>query len=345
MALTRSNRMLAIAGGGVAVLVVGWLVLSSMADSRAERQLDDFLTEHGVRDQVHWKSLSASPFGSVRLDGVSVDARAIGGPELQIARVDIDDFADDDERKRADIRLSGIATADGVSPLGSFDYLRAGGRSELPPATIRIEWDLDLDDDDLELAIDIGQPQAMQARASFAFERVRGLARLGSAAPSSAFPMPFARPERRRAQPAAFGSLAGIGSLLGMLQSVGDVRIRSADVTLRDDGYIERSVALHKRYSIPVSATGGSVEDQRDEAFARTVEQARTDCEKSFPFGDSASDRRERCELVLDFLAGERTSLSFALRPDRPVSLSSLMESGPAEPDRLIKLLKPEIGS
>lgn len=344
MALTRNNRLLAIAGGIVAVLVVGWLALSSMADSRAERQIDDFLTEHGVRDQVQWKKLSASPFGSVRLDGVSVDARAVGGQELRIARVDIDDFDDDDEHKRADVQLTGIATEDGVSPLGRFEYLRAGGRSALPPAAIRIAWDLDLDDDDLTLEVGIGQPEAMEARASFEFERVRALTRLGTGAQPPAFPAMFGRPGRGGGPSPKIGSFAAAGAIFGMLQSLGDVRVRNAELALRDDGYIARSVALHKRYAIPVSATGGGVADQRDKAFDRSVGAARTDCEKSFPFGRSASDRRDSCARVLDFLTGKRASLKLTVHPDRAVSLSNLMEAG-LEPERLIKLLKPEIGS
>ena len=47
---------------------------------------------------------------------------------------------------------------------------------------------------------------------------------------------------------------------------------------------------------------------------------------------------------MLDFLSGERASLSLKLRPDRPASLSGLIESG-SEPERLMQLLKPEIGS
>ena len=345
MALTRSNRLLAIAGGSIAVLVVGWLVLSNIADSRAERQLDDFLTEHGVRDQVRWKSLSASPFGSVRLDEVSIDARAVGGPELRIARVDIDDFVDDDDRKRADLQLTGIATDDGTSPLADFGYLRAGGRSTLPAAELRIAWDLDLDDDTLALELGVGQPQAMQAQASFEFERVRALTRLGSPAQAPAFPALFGRPGRSRAPSPKLEPFAAAGAIFGVLQSLGDVRIRHAELALRDDGYIARSVALHKRYAIPVSAAGGSVAEQRDRTFARSVDAARADCEKNFPFGNSASGRRESCALALDFLSGRRTSLKLSVHPDRAVSLSNLMEVGPAAPERLMKLLKPEIGS
>lgn len=344
MAMTRSNKMLAIGGGVVALLVVGWFVLSSMADSRAERQIDDFLTELGVRDQIHWENLSASPFGSVRLEGVSVDARGFGGQELQIARVDIDDFVDDDKRKRADVQLAGIATVDGFSPLGAIAYLRAGGRSALPPAAIHIQWDLDLDDDDLTLDISVGQPEAMHAQASFELERVRALTRLGSAAQPTTFPGPFGRAGRAGA-PSPLDSFAGIGAMLGVLESLGDVRVRHAGLTLRDDGYIKRSVALHKRYAIPVSAAGGSVDKQRNEGFARVVEGARADCEKQFPFGSSASDRRRNCSFVLDFLTGEQSSLSLKLRPDRPVPLSSLMQAGVAEPERLMQSLKPEIGS
>src|SRR5690606_30294220 len=202
-----------------------------------------------------------------------------------------------------------------------------------------------LDDDDLALGILIGQPDAIEAQGTFEFERVGTLLRAASAMQSPGSGQSFGWPARAGKAQRPADPFAGLGSMLGMLEALGDVRVRRVALALRDDGYIRRSVALHKRYAIPISLTGGSADEQRSQGFAATLEGARADCEKDFPFGSSASERRRSCVHVLDFLSGKQSSLTLTLRPERPVPLSGLLESGFKDAPRLMQLLKPEIGS
>ena len=64
MAMNRSNKL---AAGGAALLVVvagGWLMLSRVADAKAEERVAGLLDQYEVRDGVSWAKVSASPFGS-----------------------------------------------------------------------------------------------------------------------------------------------------------------------------------------------------------------------------------------------------------------------------------------
>ncbi|TVT49862.1 MAG: hypothetical protein FHP94_06065 [Denitromonas halophila] len=335
------RKLMMIGGGAVVALVVGWMVLSNVAASKAEAAINGALDQHGMRGQVSWQGVSASPLGgSVHLDDVRVE-EVPGAGAVHIVRVDIEDFVDEPRRKRAELRMRGVATSDGFSPLGDVAFVQASGRSQLPPATIVMQWRMDLDDDTLTLALEVDQPEVMKARIDLALERVAALARLsdGGAAPS-AFAMPGAGgPRGRRGGPPP-----GLGMAFQMLESMGEVRLKQLEAALRDDGYIKRSIALHKRYAIPVLPTEGKAATQRDARFKSDIDAAQRDCEKDLPVTD-VGDRKKACATLIEFISGEDDSIRLTLSPERSVSLSELMEQAMQAPARLAPLLRPEIGS
>jgi hypothetical protein len=341
MVLSPRNKLLA-AGGVAVVLVLAWFALSQFTAGKAEERIEDLLDEHGLNGQVSWKSVSASPFGgSIRLQDVT-----LGGPtdreRVQIARVEINDLIDDRDRKRAEIRLDQIASEAGGSPLGGLDLVRASGRTELPPANATIRWDADLDDDELVFRVAVDQPGVMRVVADIELEKIAALARIAeSGLPGGGAP----GTQSGRARPDIGNPMAGLGAVFGMMEVLGEVRIRRAEMALRDDGYVKRSVALHKRYMIPVSpAAGGQPSAQRDEGFKASIQDARASCEKELPVG-KASERGKACETIIDFVSGAESSVSLRLAPERPVSLSELMELVMQAPDRAARLLRPEFGS
>ncbi|MBT0961468.1 hypothetical protein [Denitromonas iodatirespirans] len=341
MAMNQRNLMLA--GGGVAVaLVVGWVVLGQVADGKAEAAIEQMLDTHGMRDQVRWEAVSASPFGgSVRLDEVRIEG-GMGEGDVRIARIDIDDFIDEPRRKRAEVRMHGVATGEGFSPLGGVEFVQASGRSQLPPATVTLHWEMDLDDDAMTLALEVDQPEVMKARLDLALERVGALARLaeGEASPSAFALGGEARPRRGRGG----GPPPGLAMALQMLESIGEVRLKHLEAALRDDGYIKRSIALHKRYGIPVSPADGSAAAQRDKRFQADIGNARGDCEKDLPV-DDVGDRKKACATLIQFVSGEEDSIRLTLKPQRPVSFSEVFEQAMKAPARLAPLLRPEIDS
>ncbi|KAA3651509.1 MAG: hypothetical protein DWQ11_14010 [Proteobacteria bacterium] len=341
MAMSQRNLMLA-GGGALAALVVGWAVLGQVADGKAEAAIVQALDEHGMRDQVHWKSVSASPFGgSVRLDEVNITG-VLGNADMRIARVDIDDFIDEPRRKRAEVQMHGVSTSDGFSPLGEVEFVQASGRSQLPPAKLTMAWHMDLDDDTMTLAVALEQPDVMTARLDLALERVGALARLseGGAAPS-AFALPD-RPRGRRGGPPP--GMMGMGMAFQWLETMGEVRLKHLEAGLRDDGYVKRSIALHKRYAIPVSPADGKAAAQRDTRFKADIEKAQRDCERDLPVTDVGA-RRKACTTLTEFISGETASIRLTLSPQRPVSVSEIVEQAMQAPARLAPLLRPEIGS
>ena len=340
MAMSQRNLMLA--GGGVTVaLVVGWVVLGQVADSKAEAAIVQMLDEHGMRDQVSWKSVSASPFGgSVRLDEVRIEG-ALGDGDVRIAQIDVDDFVDEPQRKRAELRMHGVATGEGFSPLGGVGFVQASGRSQLPPATVAMHWEMDLDDDAMTLALEVDQPELMKARLDLALERVGALARLGDGGVgASAFALGGdTRPRRGRGGPPP-----GMAMAFQMLESIGEVRLKHLEAAVRDDGYVKRSIALHKRYGIPVSPAEGSAAAQRDKRFEADIGKARSDCERDLPV-DNVGDRKQACATLIEFIGGEADSIRLTLKPQRPVSFSEVFEQAMKAPARLAPMLRPEIGS
>ena len=68
-----------IAGGVVAALACAWWGLGVYASGKAEDELLALLDKTGQRDMVHWKSISASPFGSAKLKEVTIGSAAFDG--------------------------------------------------------------------------------------------------------------------------------------------------------------------------------------------------------------------------------------------------------------------------
>ena len=335
------RKLMMIGGGAVVAVVVGWMVLSNVAAGKAEAAINGALDQHGMRGQVSWQAVSASPLGgSVQLDDVRIE-RVMGEGAVHIARVEIDDFVDEPRHKRAGVRMSRVATTEGFSPLGDIAFVQASGRSQLPPATVVMQWRMDLDDDTLTLGLEVDQPEVMKARLDLALERVGALARLseGGATPS-AFAMPGAGGSRGRRG----GPPPGLGMAFQMLESMGEVRLKQLEAALRDDGYIKRSIALHKRYAIPVSPSEGKAAAQRDARFKADIHSAQRDCEKELPVAD-AGDRKKACATLIEFISGEDDSIKLTLSPERSVSFSELMEQAMQAPARLAPLLRPKIGS
>jgi hypothetical protein len=334
-------RIKLIGGGVLGVLVVGWFALSQYAAGRAEAHIDAALGRHGVRDQVHWETVSASPFGGrVTLADVRVDG-ALAGESMRIDTVRIDDFVDATERKRAVLHFGGIRLESGHSPLGSIEAVRATGRHDFPPASATVRWDLDLDDDTLELSIELAQPALMNASVTLELERVArmlgALEEAGSGARPGRFDGPGAgmRPDN---------PLQALGSVFGLMSLAGEVRLRQASASVHDDGYIARSIALHKRYGIVVSHDGGSPADQREAAFEQTVAEARRQCAADLPLSDRDA-REDACETLIDFASGERKSVRLTLEPQRPLPLGELLELMMKDPARAVPLLRPAVDS
>lgn len=341
MAMNRSNKL---AAGGAALLVValaGWFMLSRIADAKAEERVSGLLERYEVRNDVSWSKVSASPFGSsVRIDGVTVRDGS-SDERLKIERVEISDFVDEGQRKRARIRMSGIAAGAGGSPVVALEWVRASGRTELPPASVTASWDIDFDRDDSVLNVGIDQPGVIKATVDLELERIAALVRFVEEAGG------MNRMESRGRQMPGLGLGMNpddaLGSVFAMLEVIGDVRIRRVSAALEDEGLIRRSVALHKRYAIPVRAGDGEAGVQRDRQFRQQLEQGLLECERELPVRDTAV-RKRACATMMRFVGGDSRSISLKVSPERPVPFGEVFEAAMQAPERLVLLLRPELG-
>lgn len=337
MAMNRSNKL---AAGGAALLILlvgGWFMVSRMADAKAEEHIEGLLDQYEVGDEVSWTSVSASPFGSsVRIDGVTV-GRGVPEEQLTIERVDISDFVDETRRKRARILMTGIATGTGGSPVVEFEWIRASGRTDLPPGDVTLFWDIDFDRDDSVLHVGIDQPGAMKVALDLELERIGRLIGL----------LEDARDDGRGQYLQRLGndlsSVDALNNMFGMLEMAGDVRVRRMSAALEDDGVIRRSIALHKRYAIPVQVGEGEPGAQRDRQFRQQLEQGVLECERQAPLRDTAA-RKQACATLLDFVSGDRKTISLRVTPERPIAFAELFETAIQAPERLVLLLRPELG-
>ena len=336
--MTQQKKYLAIAGGVLAAGVIGWLALSHVATNRAEEQITAALDRHGLRDKVQWKSLSASPLGTVHMKGVTVQLTP-KGDATRIARITLTDFVDDADHKRADVRLTDIAGANGFSPLGDAGFMAAAGRADLPPLALHLKWDMRLDDDEGQFDMAVDQPEAFKGNVNLQLEQIAGFARLSQ--------------EGGRGQrgPQGLGSLAarggfGLGSVFGVMEMLGSVKLRALHADVEDDGYVARSVALYKRYAVAVAPDGGSLSAQRAKGFEQQVAANLDICRKQPPeMLQGLPDREDACETVMDFVSGESSSLRIDMEPSQAISLSSLMEAAMTNPARFMALLNAKVDS
>lgn len=341
MAMNRSNKLAAGGAALIVVLIAGWFMLSRVADAKAEERVAGLLDQYEMRNEVSWTRVSASPLGSsVRIDGVTV-GDGVPDEQLKIERVDISEFVDEGRRKRARVRMSGIAAGTGGSPAVELEWVRASGRTDLPPADVIAFWDIDLDRDESVLHVGVDQPGVLKATFDLELERIAAL--VGFVEDAGTMSRGDGRGQRMRGLGGGMNSGNALGDVLAMLEMVGDVRVRRVSAALEDDGLIRRSIALHKRYTIPVRAGDGEPGAQRDKQFRQQLEQGLLECERELPVRDTAA-RKKACATMVGFVSGERKTISLKVSPERPVAFGELFQAAMEAPDRLVLLLRPELG-
>lgn len=328
------TKALAIGGGVAAAALIGWIVLSNIATSRAEDALYEVLDEYNIRQNVHWRDLSASPFGKVEITDLSINV--MGKTVATIDNVEIDDFTNTANKKSIRLQAKNIANAEGLSPLADTEYLLASGMSEAPPFSLNAKWDFDLRDDEGKVEIAFKQPNALEGKVSLELENIKVVSNM----------------RQNLMNAFSSGSMFGSSSLFGTpiwmlgaqsaLEALGSVGVRKAEASVKDDGYVERAIALHKRYEIPVTLDEKNPDKARDKIYEKTIDDQVDACKK-------AADTRFRnipkaessCKAIGKFLHGKSSSLTLKSQPNRPVTLSTFFETASNSPDQALLLMAP----
>lgn len=316
-----------IAGGVVVALGCAWWGLGVYASNKAEDKLVAFLESIGQRDAVHWKSLSASPFGSATLKDVT-----IGSPSSPTARIDaisIASLRNDADRKSGDVVFRGAAMANGFSPLSTLEFTRQGGKTDLPPATLSLKWDYQRDDDKAEVRIGLEQPDALNANLELALERVNGAVAMGDSG--------------NLGQIAMMG-MFGLGRLDRALAPLADLRIKAIDLSVKDEGYVKRSIELYKRYNVTIVPGEGSAEKQRNKNFEKSIDALTKMCIERKQLAGFA-DNKDACKALFGFASGDDKALKLSASPRSGVALSELINSRLTDFNKALALFSPKLSN
>ena len=313
-----------IAGGVVVVLGCAWWGLSAYAANKAEDDIVAFLNKNGVRDAVHWNSISASPFGSATLNDVVIGTPS--SPFARIQNVEIKSFRDEAERKSGDVVFRNAALADGDSPLSKFDFIRQGGKVDLPPGTLSVKWDLQRGKDEAEIRLGLEQPDAFNATLNLGLDRVNALVAMGDVG---------------NIEQMAMAGLFGLDRALGRLK---EVQIKSVDLNVKDEGYVKRSIELHKRYNVSVVPGEGSAEKQRKANFEQSIDTFRDRCIQRKELVGFA-DNNDACKALVNFLSGKDRVLKFVASPRSGVPLSELVNTRLWDFNKSLALFSPKLSN
>lgn len=314
-----------IAGGVVVVLACAWWGLGAYASGKAEDEIVALLDKTGQRDNVRWQSISASPFGSAKLKQVSIGPAA--APVALIDTVKISGLRNTADRRSGDVTIEGAALPNGSSVLSQTDLARQAGKLNLPPANLRVRWDYQRDDDNAEIQLNLEQPDALNADLSLNLQRVNdavAMAEDGSGL-------------------AAVGMMGifGMGRIDRALAPLAQVRIQSGSLSVKDDGYVKRSVELFKRYNLNPVPGDGNPEKQRAKQFEKFVDDSKMRCFNQKTLA-GFKDNEDACKAIANFASGDKRSITLTLNPRNGVSLGELF-AGASNQAQVFALLAPTL--
>lgn len=314
-----------IAGGVVVVLACAWWGLGAYASGKAEDEIVALLDKTGQRDMVRWQSISASPFGSAKLKQVTVGPA--GSPIALIDTVKISGLRNTSDRRSGDVTIEGAALPNGTSVLSQTDLARQAGKLDLPPANLRVRWDYQRDDDNAELQLTLEQPEALSAELALSLERVNGAVSLAE--------------DRDALVGLAMMGMMGMGRIDRKLAPLAELRIKSGSLSVKDDGYVQRSVELFKRYNLSAEPGEGNPDKQRAKQFDKLVSDSQKRCEdqKSLAGFD---DNDDACQALARFASGDKRTIALTLNPRNGVSIAELLSSANNQ-SKVFALLAPTL--
>lgn len=314
-----------IAGGVVVVLACAWWGLGAYASGKAEDEIVALLDKTGQRDMVRWQSISASPFGSAKLKQVTVGPA--GSPIALIDTVKISGLRNTSDRRSGDVTIEGAALPNGTSVLSQTDLARRAGKLDLPPANLRVRWDYQRDDDNAELQLTLEQPEALNAELALSLERVNGAVSLAE--------------DRDALVGLAMMGMMGMGRIDRKLAPLAELRIKSGSLSVKDDGYVQRSVELFKRYNLNAEPGEGNPDKQRAKQFDKLVSDSQKRCEdqKSLAGFD---DNDDACQALARFASGDKRTIALTLNPRNGVSIAELLSSANNQ-SKVFALLAPTL--
>ena len=211
--------------------------------------------------------------------------------------------------------------------LSQTDLARRAGKLDLPPANLRVRWDYQRDDDNAELQLTLEQPEALNAELALSLERVNGAVTLAE--------------DRDALVGLAMMGMMGMGRIDRALAPLAELRIKSGSLSVKDDGYVQRSVELFKRYNLTAEPGEGNPDKQRAKQFDKLVSDSQKRCEDQKTLA-GFDDNDDACQAIARFASGDKRTIALTLNPRNGVSIAELLSSANNQ-GKVFALLAPSL--
>lgn len=296
--------------------VAAWYFLSNTVNKKAEEQLQLFLIENNLQDQVKWESLEASPSGTASLKKVSfIDTE--GELFMTAEELHLKHFKQDEMVLETEVEVKGLVDVSGLAFQEQFNgvYELVGLES---PNYIDLSWQINLDNTQQKSVMnsDILFPELFVVETEIITDN----------------------PEKIRELSKLVNESAGLEEpseteILALFDMMSDIKIQNLNIGLVEKGGVEK--LRHEFIKSELDVEAEAIEsEQGQELLAQEIATGREECLREAELGVVLKDQESACNRIFDFISGTDDAIKFKASLAKPVSFDeilmySLMGVGP----------------
>ena len=287
--------------------VAAWYFLSNTVNKKAEEQLQLFLTENNLQDQVKWESLEASPTGSARLKKVSfIDTK--GALFMTAEELHLKHFKQDEKLLETEAEIKGLVDVSG----GAFQeqlnelYQLVGVES---PNYIDLLWQINLDNTQQKsvMSSHILLPALFIVETELITDNPEKIRELSKVVNSTAG---FEEP--------------GEEEILALFDMMSDIKIQHLTFGLVEKGGVEK--LRHQFVKTELQTGTEALEpEQEEELLAQEIATARKECLVNSELRVILKDQERACNDIFDFVSGTQDAIKFKASLAKPVAFDEIL--------------------
>ncbi len=287
------------AGALVVIAAAVWFGGNYYAKTRVEKQLNAYLVENGMQENVTWRSLEASILGNASLQDVKVIRKDDPARFFTIKDLTVHQLQVDSDEQHYDFDFAGVADETGNSPLLSLLADKAGelGYDKLPLLDGRIKGMQDEKQDTGDVDLFLKQPEFGELKVVVKMSQIAELIKASRTLSDQIESNPLA--------------------LMGPLSSL---KIHEWSMAFDDGGVMPRVVKVQQG----VAPVDGKPTEQQLQAFEARVAQEESQCLKEAP-EQGIANAEQVCKSVSRFRKNEAGSLKVSITPNPPLQLMSFV--------------------
>lgn len=309
MTMTFGKKTLSLIGAGLLILLAAiWFIGNIYATRAAEEKITAALNSTPLADEIHWEKLNANIFGTVTMKNLALGK---GKSFLTVQKLQLSGFENSPSSLQGKLLVTGLADANGQSPLLDNELLQNAGYNKADPVNFSLDIDAQKTQGTAQISLALDQREVIKLNASFALSQAQQLMSLLSSAMEGG---------KEAFNPMMFFSLGA------MLEPI---RINNTEIRLDDQGYIKRVNTLVKRYDIPLAPSENNLDTKKfaKEQHKARYEQALQQCTQSSSNGQFFDKPVDSCKAIAKFMFEESDSLKLKLKPFPLSQLNKLVLS------------------